>query len=151
MKYLKGMSLGLAAAGLLSGMPVAAQDASHERVRELGIMLMVTSLRCRTTADDFQQEYRDFSARHLSRLNTASRSMQRELEGRHGKRGAKRQLDRVSVQMANMYGQGHPFLNCRQLKRLAYDLAQGDNGALADASRDLLADGRGGSASYARR
>lgn len=151
MKYLKGLGLGLAAAGLLSAMPATAQDASHERVRELGIMLMVTSLRCRTTADDFQQEYRDFSARHIDRLNAASRSMQRELESRHGKRGAKRQLDRLSVQMANMYGQGHPFLDCGQLKRLASDLAHGDNAALTAASRDLLADGRGGSATYARR
>lgn len=151
MKYIKRLGLGLAVAGMLSGMPVAAQDTSHERVRELGIMLMVTSLRCRTTVNDFHQEYRDFSARHLERLNTASRSMQRELEHRHGQRGAKRQFDRLSVQMANMYGQGHPFLDCRQLKRLATDLAQGDNLALSDASRDLLADGRGGSASYARR
>ena len=73
MKYIKGLGLGLAAAGLLSAMPATAQDASHERVRELGIMLMVTSLRCRTTVDDFQQDYRDFSARHIDRLNAASR------------------------------------------------------------------------------
>lgn len=151
MRKLKTMALGLAAAGTVLAMPVTAQSADESRIRELDIMLMVTSLRCRTGPDDFQAEYRRFSARHLDRLNAASRSMQADLERRHGKKGAKRQLDRLSVQMANVYGQGHPFLDCAQLKRLASDLARSDVSALTTASRDLLADGRGGSATYARR
>ncbi len=35
-------------------------------------------------------------------------------------------LDRLSVQMANAYGNGHPWLGCRDLKQLTRSLAQQD-------------------------
>ncbi len=92
-------------------------------VRELDIMLMVSSLVCRHSAHDFQAEYRAFSARHLPELNAASRLMQAELVEQHGQKGAKRALDRISVRMANTFGQGHPTMDCSELKVATSELA----------------------------
>ena len=110
-----------------------------ENIRKLDIMLMVTSLRCRTGKDDFQAEYRKFSAAHLSTLNLASRQMRTSLQAKHGNKGAMRQLDRLSVGMANEYGQGHPWLECGELKKVAQGLAkERDPTRLADAAGELL-------------
>lgn len=132
-----------AAAVLLT--PVAAgaapkQDA--ENIRKLDIMLMVTSLRCRMGKDDFQPQYRKFSANHITTLNSAARTMEAGYVKRHGAKGAKRALDRVSVQMANEYGQGHPWLECGALKSITDDLAKSKNPAdLTLAADELLASG----------
>ncbi len=120
--------------------PTSANAASQdEQVRKLDIMLMVTSLRCRMGADDFQPEYRKFSANHITSLNAAARSLESGLVARHGKKGAKRALDRISVGMANQYGQGHPWLGCAELKEVTEDLAKSkDPGVLAQAADELL-------------
>lgn len=97
---------------------VKAQD-----VRKLDIMLMVSALRCRHGSDDFQREYEQFSTRHLPTLNDAYRTLHSQLAGQHGQTGAKRALDRLSVGMANRYGQGHPWMSCGELKALTRDLA----------------------------
>lgn len=57
-------------------------DDSAEQLRRLDIMLMVTSLRCRKTVDDFQADYGDFTQEHLSELNDAARSLQAGFVGR---------------------------------------------------------------------
>jgi hypothetical protein len=46
-----------------------------------------------------------------------------DLTKRYGAAGANKALDRMSVQMANAYGQGHPWLSCGQLKQVAGTLA----------------------------
>lgn len=113
----------------------AAEDA--EAVRKLDIMLMVTSLRCRRTADNFQADYQRFSSANLTALNAASRQLQAELL-RRGDTG-KRALDRMSVSMANEYGNGHPWLGCGELKQITRDLSASKNSAqLASAANDLL-------------
>ena len=113
-------SLAVAAAG-----PAAASEASlrAENLRKFDIMLMVSSLRCRHGESDFQADYRSFSARHLPTLNAAYRTLHGNLARTHGAKGAKRQLDRISVGMANQYGQGHPWLSCSELKDVTRDLA----------------------------
>jgi hypothetical protein len=134
----------LAAISMLAGMPGAAQAMSGaEKLRRLDIMLMVTGLRCRTGADNFQADYARFTGRHLQALNAASDSMKRELAARHGPAGAVRALDRLSVVMANTYGQGHPWLSCRELKMVARNLAEVRGTDALEAAADQLLANRG--------
>ncbi|WP_370188728.1 S-adenosyl-L-homocysteine hydrolase [Qipengyuania sp.] len=137
-----------AAALLFTPVSASASGASDaENIRRLDIMLMVTSLRCRMGADNFQPQYRQFSANHLATLNGAARQLEAGLVNRHGVLGAKRALDRISVGMANEYGQGHPWLGCGELKQITTDLAASHDPAdLRIAAVELLASGprRGG-------
>ena len=137
----------IAAAGAAAVLmkPVSAGAVSPqqaEQIRKLDIMLMVTSLRCRMGRDDFQPQYRKFSANHLGTLNGAAKTLEQGLVKRHGSKGAKRALDRISVGMANQYGQGHPWLDCAALKDITSDLASTKNpGDLNIAADELLASG----------
>lgn len=126
---------------------------SAEQIRKLDIMLMVSSLRCRFGPDDFRADYRRFTANNLDTLNSAGRTLKADLARRHGSGGATRALDRISVSMANRYGQGHPWLGCRDLREAARDLADTrDPDELLDAADYLLADRpSGGSYLAARR
>lgn len=139
MTFFKLAGAACAAAALLA-VPATARagaDDEAEALRKLDIMLMVTSLRCRTTGDNFQADYQRFSSRHLSALNAASRKMQADLV----KRGntSKRALDKISVSMANEYGNGHPWLGCGELKQITRDLTTNRNPAqLAAAADELL-------------
>ncbi|WP_395333765.1 S-adenosyl-L-homocysteine hydrolase [Novosphingobium sp. BL-8H] len=118
-------------------------DDGAEQLRRLDIMLMVTSLRCRRTADDFQADYGDFTQEHLGDLNEAARALQAGFVGRYGEQGATRALDKISVVMANQYGAGHPWLNCHELKQITRGLARSHGrAALADAAAEVLADRR---------
>lgn len=138
-KGLAGLALILA----LAGQPVAAQtmDRDAEAIRRLDIMLMVTSLRCRTGADDFQADYQRFTAHHLATLNDAGRELSADYALRHGERAARRYLDTISTTMANQYGQGHPWLTCAALHQAAQSLSRGgDRQLLLAAADELLAD-----------
>ena len=121
-------------------MPTVARAGGNddaEALRKLDIMLMVTSLRCRTTADNFQADYQRFSSSHLAELNAASRTLQANLlkKGNTGKRA----LDQISVGMANAYGNGHPWLGCGELKQITRNLAADkDSAHLAVAADELL-------------
>lgn len=143
MTFIKFIAAPLAAAAVLAT-PVAVQAAGSaqdqaEAVRKLDIMLMVTSLRCRRTADNFQADYQRFSSNHLTALNAASRTLQANLVKKSGAAGAKRALDKISVGMANEYGNGHPWLGCGELKQIARDLAADKNSTkLAAVADDLL-------------
>lgn len=142
MKFPKSLAAAASAAAVLfAPMPAAAAGSSEaEDIRRLDIMLMVTSLRCRMGADDFQPHYQRFSANHLATLNSAARSLQAGLVREHGNRGAKRALDRISVGIANEYGQGHPWLGCAELKEITADLAATpDSSELGIAAVELLA------------
>lgn len=125
-------------AALATPLPAQAGAADQaEAVRKLDIMLMVTSLRCRRTADNFQADYQRFSSNNLAALNAASRQLQADLvkQGNTGKRA----LDRISVSMANEYGNGHPWLGCGELKQITRELAASKSSAqLAAAADDLL-------------
>jgi hypothetical protein len=143
MRFFQGIAAGVAALSIIAIAPVA-QAAVHshdsaEKVRRLDIMLMVSSLRCRHTPDGFQSDYAKFSANHLSELNEANRKLSLDFEKQHGAKGAKRALDKLSVVMANQYGQGHPWMNCQQLKQATVALAANRQpGALLAAADELL-------------
>lgn len=111
-----------------------------EKLRRLDIMLMVTGLRCRTTADNFQADYGRFTTNHIIELNQAAAQLRSEMAMRYGRAGADRALDRLSVTMANGYGQGHPWLGCRELKMVTRNLADMRGKApLEEAADQLLA------------
>ena len=150
----KWVALG-AALAMLAGVPAGAEPGplGAEKLRRLDIMLMVTGLRCRTSADDFRAEYGAFTSRHLATLNEASDVMKAELARRHGAAGANRALDRISTTMANSYGQGHPWLSCAELRMVARNLAEVRGEAtLIEAADQLLApSGSMAQLAYARR
>jgi hypothetical protein len=129
---------------MLLATPVLADSSSDaEKLRRLDIMLMVTGLRCRTTADNFQADYGQFTTTHYGTLNGAAQVLKADLARRVGAAGAVRALDKLSVTMANDYGSGHPWLSCAQLKQVTRDLvaARGTEPLLAAADQLLAASG----------
>ena len=139
MKRVSGVAAGMAAVAMLCSQPaLAAPMSKAEKLRRLDIMLMVTGLRCRTTADNFQADYGRFTTNHIGELNAASRALKAELASLHGIGGADRALDRISVTMANQYGQGHPWLGCRQLGQVTRMLADAQGRAPLLAAADQL-------------
>ena len=144
MRNYKNLPASLAAVSLFALAPVAAGAESSggeaEKLRRLDIMLMVSSLRCRFGPDNFQPDYQRFSANHLTTLNGAAKRMHSDLARIHGAAAASKALDRMSVGMANQYGQGHPWLGCGELKRAARELAEArDRSVLVSAADHLLA------------
>lgn len=142
----KGVAASLAAVSMLFAIPAQAAGMSQaEKLRRLDIMLMVTGLRCRTTAFNFQADYGRFTTNHIAELNAASREMKAGLVKRYGPAGADRALDKLSVTMANDYGNGHPWLGCDQLKKVASGLAAAKGSApLVEAADQLLGESAGG-------
>jgi len=117
----------------------AVPGSDAEKLVRLDIMLMVTGLRCRKTSDDFWSDYGRFTTKHMSTLNGANREMRALLARRMSDAAAKKQLDRMSVTMANQYGQGHPWLKCDQLKMVASNLSRVEGRAtLVEAAEQLL-------------
>lgn len=109
-----------AAVAVMMGVCVPAQAQSVEeavQVRQLDMMLMVTSLRCRFGQDDFRGEYDAFRVRHLPSLRDSALLVTADYARRMGQRGATDAFDRISVAMANRYGAGHPTMDCAQLKQ----------------------------------
>lgn len=109
--------------GLAAVPAEAATRDGAEKLRRLDIMLMVTGLRCRKTSDDFQADYGQFTRRQLSTLNQANSELRSQLAVHSGAKGAERALDRMSVVMANEYGNGHPWLSCGELRQVTKSLA----------------------------
>ena len=140
---IKGFAACVAAAGMVLSFPAAAGGMGQaEKIRRLDIMLMVTGLRCRTTRDNFQHEYGRFTTNHIGELNAAARELKADYAAKLGPAKAERALDKLSVQMANQYGQGHPWLDCGQLKQVASTLADMRGlQPLVEAANDLLDDG----------
>ncbi len=137
-QWSRGVAAGLAGISLALAMPARADAlasgaatsgdsaAASEKLRRLDIMLMVTGLRCRNTADDFQADFQAFEARHMAELNAAAREMVAAFAGQMGPDEAGQMVDRLTVRMANRYGNGHPWLGCHELKGLAQSLAAQD-------------------------
>jgi len=138
----KWVAAALAMGSLVAIPNVAQADTSEaEQLRRLDIMLMVTSLRCRRGADDFQDDYYRFASRHVSTLRAASRDLSADHERRHGRRSARRYMDTMSTSMANRYGLGHPWMDCAELAEATRNLADtGDRRQLLVAAGELLAE-----------
>ena len=114
------------------------QAVAAAKLRNLDIMLMVTALRCRKGADNFQPDYYSFSAAHQAELNVANGVLRAQLTG-GGATAANRALDRMSTSIANSYGLGHPDLGCSELRKVTRDLATTrTSGALLQAADALV-------------
>lgn len=108
-------------------------------LRSLEIMLMVTALRCRTGAHDFQSDYHQFSATHKPRLRAASTMLERTFAASYGERNPARALDRMGVKIANAYGGGHPWMSCAELQQVTRELCESPDAAhLTQTARTLL-------------
>lgn len=141
MSFIKTAAASLAAIAMLATPNVAQAGTSDdaEALRKLDIMLMVTSLRCRKGPDNFQSDYQRFSSAHITELNAAARVLQADFVRRAGAQGAKKALDKISVGMANDYGNGHPWLGCGALREVTRNLAiTRQPGQLAAAANELL-------------
>jgi len=142
MLYSKGIVAAFAALMTLAISPSAVGQVeltSAEKIKKLDIMLMVSSLRCRTGPNNFRTAYQRFNARHLQSLNGAHRELTARLVAYHGNEGAKKALDRLGVSMANQYGQGHPWMNCKQLSAATAELADaGGQSELLGAAETML-------------
>jgi hypothetical protein len=153
MKIVNGVAASLAAMSMLLAAPASADEMSQsEKLRRLDIMLMVTGLRCRTGADNFQADYGRFTTNHITALNAASNTLKAEMARKYGPAKANRALDRFSTTMANAYGNGHPWLSCGELKMVARNLAAARGTApLVAAADQLLADTGSPQIAWARR
>ncbi len=147
----------LAAAAALAFVPqpaaaaVSPEDAG--KLRQLDIMLMVTSLRCRFGADNFQADYETFATNQSPLMQDAFRSLQADYTARLGPARTRKALDSISVGMANQYGHGHPWLGCGELKAMAKELAGTHDARLLVATADevLAASPRAGTQFALRR
>lgn len=151
---LKKAALALAAAGMVTSSPsFASTGGNAEKLRRLDIMLMVTELRCRNGAHNFQADFQAFEAAHLGTLNGAAAELRNGLVASHGEKGAERALDRISTMMANEYGAGHPWLECHELKIVASSLArmQGTEPLIEAADQLLSSTGSPAQLTWARR
>lgn len=108
------------------------------QLRKLDIMLMVTALRCRNTPDDFLADYGRFTSSHLAELNAAATELRADYALRFGAGGGDRALDRLSTQIANLFGEGHPWLDCAQLGQVARNLSDVRGTAPLVAAADQL-------------
>ena len=146
-------ALAALAIGLATSMPAhAAAGNGAEKLRRLDIMLMVTGLRCRATADNFNAEYGQFTSQHMAELNRANAELRDDLGLRFGAERANRELDRLSTEMANRYGQGHPWLSCADLRSVARDLSEvRGTDTLVEAADQLLGNEASGSLAMAHR
>lgn len=140
MKRIAMAALGALALSLGAVTPAQAAGpmSGAEKLRRLDIMLMVTGLRCRATADSFTADYGRFTASHLGELNEANAELKADMARRYGAAGAQRALDRLSTTMANGYGQGHPWLGCRDLKMVTQNLAVVRGRATLEEAADQL-------------
>lgn len=132
-----------AAVSTLVAMPPAAVAGTPEeasQLRRLDIMLMVSSLRCRFGADNFQSDYAQFSTQQNPVMQDAFRTLQADYAARMGPARAKKALDTVSVSMANQYGQGHPWLGCGELKAMTKELAGTQRAQLVRVADEVLAE-----------
>ena len=103
--------------------PPVATMSDAEMLERLDIMLLVTSLRCRMGEDDYQADYTRFRTKHRRDLTGANRQLHAALMKRLWNTAADRELDRLNVEMANNYGNGHPTLGCHDLKIVTQSLA----------------------------
>lgn len=107
------------------------------KLRQLDVMLMVGSLRCRTGADDYRADYDRFLARHRTMLGRANQAILGVLRQRAGLIGALEALDEASVGMANRYGERGTF-GCADLRAVTAALADSDGAELPHAAEVLV-------------
>lgn len=112
---------------------------SAAKLRQLDVMLMVGSLRCRGTAQDYRAAYDRFLLRHRPQLGKANMAILGEMRARLGAVGALQMLDQASVRMANRYGEQAGY-GCADLGEVTAALAEGGDEVLPKAAAMLVGD-----------
>lgn len=92
------------------------------KVQQLDILLMVNSLRCRTTRDDFQADYDAFQIRHNAEMGQRISEVLTELAHNSTKAQARVDLEQARTVMANRAAQP-TALSCADFKQLTAQLA----------------------------
>ena len=116
----------------------AAASLPDAELPHLDVMLLVTSLRWRSGADNVQSDYAQFGDHNRGVLSAASQSMRDDLAGPMGAARASAEMDKLSVMMANHYGNG-TGIGCHELRMIAQDLGSTrEPAALADAAEALV-------------
>jgi hypothetical protein len=137
----KALLLSLALVLALSPASPARASGSEDdavKLHHLNLMLMVTGQRCRSGDVDFRRDYRWFYRRHAGILNGADLDLRSELSRRYGEAGAGKALEQMNASIASQYERGHPWLDCRQLRMVASNLAQVDGRATLVEAADQL-------------
>jgi hypothetical protein len=107
------------------------------KLRQLDVMLMVGSLRCRTSGQDYRAAYDRFLLRHRPMLSKANMAILGEMRTRLGSVGALETLDKASVRMANRYGEQAGY-GCADLGEVTAALADSGGEALPNAAEMLV-------------
>ena len=107
------------------------------KLRQLDVLLMVGSLRCRSGAQDYRAAYDRFLLRHRPLLGKVNQAILSEMRGKLGPVGALEALDQASVRMANHYGEQASF-GCADLGQVAAALADSGDEALPKAADVLV-------------
>ena len=93
------------------------QAAEAAEVRDLETMLMVASLRCRLTRQNFISDYNSFVRSSRSALVEAND----RLRGHYASSGGLNAYDRYVTSLANRHGAGSAGLDCQDMKMLLDD------------------------------
>ena len=101
-----------------------ARMSGAEKLYRLNAMLAVMGQSCGSTPDNFAADYMSFTDSHSAELTRTEAEFRIELTARYGIRGASRVLDRVDRSVANSYANGHPWLDCAQLKLATRNLSE---------------------------
>lgn len=124
--------------GALAQVPDVLGEA--EKLHRLNVMLMVTALRCRRSADDFTADYQRFAGQQALPLAQAGAQLRGDYIARQGARAGQVAFERLGTSMANGYGQGHAWLSCGQLRQVTRNLSAVQGRAtLVEAADQLLA------------
>jgi hypothetical protein len=107
------------------------------KLRQLDVMLMVGSLRCRSTGQDYRAAYDRFLLHHRPALGKANQAILGEMRMKLGSVGALDTLDRASVRMANRYGEQTGY-GCGDLGEVTAALAESGGEALVAAAETLV-------------
>ena len=148
------LAKGLLAVGLTIGGPAYANTgmSGAEKLYRLNVMLEAVGQTCRTTPDNFTAEYTSFTHSHMAELSQTKAEFRAELAARYGDAGAKIVLDRMNASLANSYAEGHPWLNCAQLKLATRNLdAVIGRETLEEAADQLIGESRPSRFADARR
>ena len=101
-----------------------ARMSGAEKLYRLNAMLAVMGQSCSSTPDNFAADYIGFTDSHSAELTRTETEFRIELTARYGITGASRVLDQVNVSVASNYANGHPWLDCAQLKLATRNLRE---------------------------
>lgn len=114
--------------------PAAIESA---KLRQLDVMLLVTALRCKAGPDDFKADYESFLEQHRPLLSKANHVIIDDMKTRLGAVGALNAMDRMSVIIANHYGDRGAY-GCHELKAVTQELARGGDEDIPAAAEMLV-------------